>query len=102
MEKELFDRELIIIFEDELNIYLSLEKSLHEFMEAYRIDPTEELKKIILNVINNTMEQNTKLLELVSKFYSGVEKVKYSNLLGKQLNDLHDYENEIKNASKSK
>ena len=41
-------------------------------------------------------------LELVSKFYSGVEKVKYSNLLGRQLNDLHDYENEIKNASKSK
>ena len=34
MEKELFDRELIVIFEDELNIYLSLEKSLHEFMEA--------------------------------------------------------------------
>ena len=102
MEKELFDRELIVIFEDEFKIYLSLENSLHEFMEAYRLEPSEELKKIILNVIKNTMDQNMKLLELVGKFYSGVEKVKYSNLLGRQLNDLHDYENEIKNTSKSK
>lgn len=96
------ERELIVIFEDEFKIYLSLEKSLHEFVEAYRIEPSEEIKNIILKVINNTMEQNTKLLELVAKFYSGVEKVKYSNLLGSQLNDLHDLESEIKNISKTK
>ena len=101
MEKENISyKDLEMIFSDELRIYLSLEKSIFEFMIDYENEPTDILKNIILNLLRNAKDQNHVLLGLISNYFSGKEKVVYSNMLGNKLNNLQEIEDKIKNIKK--
>ena len=103
MEKEKIEiskKDLDLLFDGQMKAYLSLEKNIYDLMGVYENEPTEGLKKILLNIISSAKNQIFVLLDMISRHYKGDIQVSYSNKIGEKLNSLHEIEEKLLSSRK--
>ena len=95
-------RDLDLILDKELKVYLSLEHNIFELMAQYEKDANDILKDALLRMIFVAKQQNTALLGILTDYYSGDIKLRYSNSLRSKLDDLKEIESNIVRNNKTR